>query len=633
MKTLIFALIFSSFASAQPAQPEVRLSDAEINNKLIGVARDIENERILEGIPDFQRCKQQFAFKTVETTDAMRQRSAQDATKCFEDAIKNKNSLQEIAAISDKLNLEAYKLIPSKTVQEVTKYLSNKMYKSLTGIDYEETDVKKRIESLKFNKNKKIVDQKQFIILYKNQIAKNVMTEVSRFCLEDFRVKTPPSNDSFEAHWKKYLDDGPSGNFQPAVSGTGAPGVTDQGSPFTNFDAASASRDDKDAAYGKIVNATFPGDIPASDKLSAFFFFCGGQINELCSSFEARVSASGSAATVTDKTGSRACLTKSRLVSYKKALKASDLIIDDFDKNGGGNAFRLLDNPSELVKAYGSGKDKNEKSLNEISNNSSIDFFAATENEDTQQAEACARNGTAADCDEFVIVDDSRIKIQYNLEIQYTAKREAEIARVRKLKAGDQQSLLEYLKTNGYLAAAEAIEKNTQPQPNLEELVGQAWEAKKIALQEEIQKRLGKRQITENEAQAKTNGTDENRVAYAKDNAQEALNERARLSRVIFFNNIISSNLELVQSGKVIGRNTQALSGEVNALDGQINASIFQNLRDSLPADTSGGGQNRGPTGREDVSDVSFLDQFLGGAPKPQTRGQGQTQGGRGLND
>jgi hypothetical protein len=204
---------------------------------------------------------------------------------------------------------------------------------------------------------------------------------------------------------------------------------------------------------------------------------------------------------------------------------------------------------------------------------------------------------------------------------------------VRKLKAGDQQSLLEYLKTNGYLAAAEAIEKNTQPQPNLEELVGQAWEAKKIALQEEIQKRLGKRQITENEAQAKTNGTDENRVAYAKDNAQEALNERARLSRVIFFNNIISSNLELVQSGKVIGRNTQALSGEVNALDGQINASIFQNLRDSLPADTSGGGQNRGPTGREDVSDVSFLDQFLGGAPKPQTRGQGQTQGGRGLND
>jgi hypothetical protein len=633
MKTLILALIFSSIASAQPAQPEVRLSDAEINNKLIGVARDIENERILEGIPDFQRCKQQFAFKAGETTADMRIRSAQDATKCFEDALKGKNSAQEIGLIADKLNLEAYKLIPSKSVQEITKYLSNKMYKSLTGIDYEENDVKKRIESLKFNKSKKIVDQKQFIVLYKNQIAKNVLTEVSRFCLEDFRIKTvsgspAPSNDSFEAHWGTYLT---SGNFQTAVSGINAPGVTDQGTPFNDFGAVSTSRDDKDTAYQKIIAGTFKKDIPDSQKLSAFFFFCGTQIDKLCSVLEGKVNTSGTT-TATTGDGSRACLTKSRLVAYKQALKASDLIIADFDKNGGGNAFRLLDNPNEVVKAYGSGQDRSEKSLNEISNNASIDFFAATENEDTQRAQSCITGG-GTDCDEFVIVDDSRGKIQYNVEIEYTAKREVEMARVRKLKAGDRQPLLEYLKTNGYIKLAESIESSGTIPSDIDEQIGRVWEAKKIALQEEIQKRLGKRQITENEAKAKANGTDENRVAYAKDNAKEALNERARLSRVIFFNNIISSNLNLLQSGKVIGRNTQALSGEVNALDGQVNASIFQNLRDSLPADTSGGGQNRGPTGREDVSDVSFLDQFLGGAPKPETGGQGQTQGGQGPND
>ncbi len=630
MKTLIFALIFSFSAIAQQNTTGERLSDTEISNKLISVARDIENQRILEGLPDFERCKTQFAFQAGERTPAMRQRSATDATNCFKQALQGKNSVREIEAIADKLNLQAYQLIPSKSVQEITKYLSNKMYKSLTGIDYEEEDAKKRIESLKFNKNKKIVDQKQFIVLYKNQIAKNVLTEVSRFCLEDFRLKGAPSNASFEAHWATYL---PGGNFSDAVATNTTPpgpGVTDQGQPFSNFSpngTTSASRDDKDTSYQNIVNATFAGDIPASDKLSAFFFFCGTQINKLCKDFEDSTNPSGTAATLASTVGSRACLTKSRLVSYRKALKASDLIIADFNTNGGGNAFQLLDNPNELVKVYGDGRDRNEKSLNEISNNASIDFYAATENEDITRAQACANNGSEADCNEFVIVDDSRDKIKYNIEIEYTAKRETEMARVRLLRRGDRQTLLEYLKTNGYLKLAEDIGPTGNIPTDFEDQIGKVWEARKIALQEEIQSRLGKRQITSDEAKATDPTTGEKvKVANARENAKESLNERARLARVIFFNNIISSNLDLRQGTQIIGRNTQALSGEVNALEGQVDSSIFQSLRDSLPADTSGGGQNRGPTGREDVSDVSFLNQFLGGQPDPQP---GQTSSGR----
>ncbi len=627
MKTLIFALIFTSIAHAAgpAAQPEL-ISDSEIGNKVISAARDIENERILEGIPDFQNCKQRFQFQKEETTADLRQRSAQSATKCFQDALVGKNSSAEISQIADKLNLQTYKLIPSKSVQEITKYLSNKMYKSLTGIDYEETDAKKRIESLKFNKNKKIVDQKQFIILYKNQVAKNILTEVTRFCLEDFRLvggTTPAAGAppvSFNDHWQSYLD-----GTSPFQSATTSPGVTDTGIPKFEGGAPSQSRDDKDTAYRNIIRATFPGKIPASDKLSEYFFYCGQQINALCTAFEGRTAGT---TTPTDLSGSKACLAKSRLVSFKKALSGADLIIADFNANGGRTAYQLLDDPSAIIKAYGSGQDRSEKSLNEITNNASIDFFTATENEDTQKADNCIKGGAAA-CDDFIIVDDSREKIQYNVEIEYSAKREAELARVKALKREGGLPLVTYLKENGYLAAAEAIEKNTQPAPNLEALVAQAWDAKKIALQEEIHVRLGKRQITEKESE-QTSGTTTVKEANAKQNATETLNERARLARVIFFNNIISSNLNLVDgsnNNRRLGQNTQALRGELTGLEGQVNASVFQNLQESLPAGQAGTEQNPVATGREDISNVSFLDQFLGG-PAPATTPAGGAQTG-----
>lgn len=640
MKTLIFALIFSftAIAQSQQNQPEVRLTDSEINNKLISVARDIENERILAGIPDFDRCKQQFQFDPSKSTEDMRRTASQNAAKCFRDAVATKNNAQEIGQISDKLNLEAYKLIPSKSVEEITKYLSNKMYKSLTGIDYEEQDMVKRIQSLKFNKNKKIVDQKIFIELYKNQIAKNALTEVSRFCFENLRIQGVSTTTSFQDHWGTYLTQG---NFDDVITASpnnqSPPGVTDVApTPFGNSTAGN-SRQDKDAAYREIVGSMFPNPpIPSDRIISDFFIFCGKQIHKLCSDFEKDVKVDGSAGStvVVDgdgnavaAKGSKACISKSRIIAFQKAKRASEQIIADFNTNGGGNNFKLLDDPNEVVKMYGNGQDRQEKSLNEITNSSSLDFFTATESEDTQRAAACANNGSAADCDEFVIVDDSRNKIQYNIEIEYTAKREAEIQRVKKLVAGDRQTLLDYLKANGYLEAAKDYEDGKNPK--LEEIVGKAWEARKLALQAEIQDRLGKRQITQTESVQQINNV-ERKLANARDNAKDRLSERARLARVVFFNNIISSNLNLqTTSGTSLGRNAQALSGELDTLENQVAGNLFQNLRDSVQGGASGGAPTRAPSGQESITDISFLDQFLGGPPPPAAGAAGQSSGGR----
>ncbi len=93
---------------------------------------------------------------------------------------------------------------------------------------------------------------------------------------------------------------------------------------------------------------------------------------------------------------------------------------------------------------------------------------------------------------------------------------------------------------------------------------------------------------------------------------------------LFFFNNIITSNLNLrTQSGTSLGRNSQALSGELDNLENQVAGNLFQNLRTSLPA-ASSGGQTHNPSGGESITDITFLDQFLGGPAPQQSGAQGR---------
>lgn len=611
MKTLIFTLIFTLQAFAAPVQPEI--TDPQIARQLVGVAQDIKNEQVIANAPDLKSCQDDYQKQSGSIS------SDPQALTILENCIKTKignKTGQQLADFSDKLNLETYKLIPSKSLQNITKYLTQKLYQSLTNVDIEEKDIARKIQAMKFN-NKKQVDHRDFYDLYKNQIAKNALSEVSRFCLLDFRKQNATTNDSFIEHWNN-LSDFTSQN--PSIA------VTDDGESDP-FGSSSSTAQNTEASYREIMKNIFKGDgaqaqVPDEKKLSNFFFFCGKQINVLCDDFEKSCATSGTnrncsgtpqaaagaaAAPTTPVTavnrGAKACVAKTRLMAYKKAMKASEDIVKSLSDKSGADIFLSLDK-NEIVKRYQRGAGS-EKSLNELTNNASIDFYKATENESTKEAEDCAND--PAKCDQFVVVSDAETRIEQNTNLVYLAKRQAEMKRVKELQG---QALDEFLEKN-YPDIKEQLAKN--PNLKVEDLVGQRWDARRQAVIDDIKKKVSDRQVTDNEIKNNKN----EREDVAQKNAKDSLSEKTRLAQVIFFNNIISSSLNLqTQSGQGLGRNLQALTNELDSADNEVNGA-FSNLRQLTNSSGGSSGGSSQLTGNESVTNIDFLDDFIG-VPKKQ---------------
>lgn len=620
MKTLIFTLIFSLQAFAAPVQPEI--TDPQIARQLVGVAQDIKNEQVIANAPDLKSCQDDYQKQSGSISNDPQ--ALANLETCIKTKIGNKTG-QQLSDFSDKLNLETYKLIPSKSLQNITKYLTQKLYQSLTNVDIEEKDIARKIQAMKFN-NKKQVDHRDFYDLYKNQIAKNALTEVSRFCLVDFRNESPPpgAGNTFIEHWDE---------LKAFTSQNPPIAVTDDGATDP-FGSTSTKAQDTEASYRDIMKNIFKGDgaqavVPDEKKLSNFFFFCGKKINELCDDYEKSCATSGSnrnctgapspgstgtaSTTVTTPIkGAKACIAKTRLMAYKKAMKASEDIVKGLTDKAGSDFFLALDK-NEMVKRYQRGVGS-EKSLNELTNNASIDFYKATENESTKEAEDCAND--PAKCDQFVVVSDAETRIEQNTNLMYLAKREAEMKRVKELQG---QALDEFLEKN-YPDIKEQMAKN--PQLKVEELIGQRWDARRQAVIDDIKTRVSDRQVTDNEVKNDKN----KREDVAQSNAREALSEKTRLAQVIFFNNIISSSLNLqTQSGQGLGRNLQALTNELDSADSEVNGA-FSNLRQLTNSSGGSSGGSSQLTGNESVTNIDFLDDFIG-VPKKQNGNNRGTAG------
>lgn len=645
MKTLIFTLVFTfqALAAGTGGTREVGLTDQEIRQKLISVAQDIKNEDILKGVNDLDDCKRNFRPPSgADNTAALT-----SLQSCINGKFTGKSE-EQIKSISDKLNLETFNLIPSKTVKNVTDYLSKKLYKNLTGVDLDERDQAQRIKNLKFG-NKKQVDQKEFFDLYKNQLAKNAIFEISRFCFVDFRwgAAPTPRADNFMGHWDDLKD------FATPVDITTLSGsprsslltVNDNGGPFDGSTTATTPTGTAESYQDIFKNIFGSGTTPpAPEKLDHFFSFCGQNIKKMCDDFENTLkSATGpqgrtTAVTSASPTGSpstpastaptvgeKACIAKNRLTAYRNAFNASDQVYNEFvNGQGQGQSFSVA--LRTAVKRYERGNGANEKSLTDLTNNASHDFYEANKNESNQDAEDCARNGADDACEKFIVIGDSRENIANNTDLVYLAKKEAERARIEALIRGNQQSLNDYLDKNYPDLKAKLDSDTTGTVKNdLPKLIAARWEAKRLAMQQEIQDRLGKRQITEAEAtsggsaggsggamasQAKT---------YARENAQNALNEKARLSQVVFFNNIIASSLELKKANgsggfQTLGRNVGAINSEIEAARSETQQSeLFQNLQSTLGRNGgSGGSSSGGLSGTESINNIDFLNEFIG---------------------
>lgn len=601
MKKLIWLTPLLSFPLLAASGDGPEIVNSNDNKQIVSFIKDVEVKGLLEGSGEFKNCRDKYKF---EANDPNKDSKLDAAEKCFRDELAKVKDPKKLQQLSDSLKLQQYGLVQSNNVKEIQNYLSDKLYESLTGIKRSEANKKALIESMKF-KNKKHIDQKVFFELYKTQLGKNALYEISRFCMEDFRLESSPGN-TFVEHWK---------NYDPNAA-LNISDVTDTGTPkfLTKFSDTTKKEMIYDDIF-KSINGPNTASKLSDDQLSKFFMYCGQAITPLCNEFERTQRSNGQAATssvgaTTPTKGAAACLAKSRIRSFKQALANADKVIEQFKEMSADNATKLL--MGDKVHLYADGTDPNEKSIDELTTHSSTDLLEGSLSDSNleKKAQECQQNPTFDGCEAFISKGDTLDKSKHKLELELTLKREVELARVRELKAKDAKDLKQYLEDNGYWELVKDFDNLTQAQ--IEDAISKSFDAQKNALLAEINDKLGKRQVSENTTTLQK--ADVDKVI------QDSKEEKARLAQVVLFNNIITSHLTLKKkdaSGKLqdAGRNTKAWQVEEQALK---NAKVDESLFSSLKASDSGNGGSSSSTERVNNYDFNtVLDSLLGKATQP----------------
>ena len=603
MKKLIFPMIFISIPLLGHTQ---EIFNAEDGKQIVSRIKDIEVQEMLSKTGEFKNCRDKNPFVAGED-EPTRTKKIKDAEACFKAELSKNSSAKKLEELSETLRLQQYGLVPSKNVKDIQKYLSDKMTKALTGVDPNEPDPKKLLENMKF-KNRKIVDQKVFIDLYKSQLGKNALYEVSRFCFENLRKTGEKSKITFADHWAGYQSN--------IISEKTIDLYDDSGEP--KFGKTLQDASDKDKVFQDIFQSIngASGTGLNENEMSAFFMDCGKIIVPLCKKFEAslkfsdtytttsKVDVSTASTTSTPaNVGAAACLAKNRIQEYKKALVNAEKVSEQFAEMGLEAQKSALISLQDPVKFYGRSAD--DESIDDLTNNTSADIFTGGYTKDqlaSDKAKECEEKPELATCESFISKGDTLDKAKHHIEMEMTLKREVEMARVRELVAKGRENLDKYLEENGYMDILK--EKDTLTDDKIVELIGASFEAKKIALLAEINNKLGKRQVSEK-------ATDADIQKTAKEVVQETKEERARLAQVVLFNNVITSYLTLKKkdgSGKTedVGRNVNAWKKEEKALTAsKVDPTLFENLKASNDGVSGLGKDNQ-------IAGFEILDEILG---------------------
>jgi hypothetical protein len=582
MNKLILSLLLLPYQALAADEMQTR-----VETKFLTVVKDVEVERLVGNSAEFNECRDLNKFVKGATAGA----NLKLATDCFQKKIGTKDpaSLKKLA---EDLKLKDYGLIKSKNVSDITEYLTKKLHKSLTGVDLDaKNNAPQKWE------DQKIVDQKVFVELYKNQLAKNALFEISRFCFENLRLEAGSTATDFTTYW--------TGNMPAAVNKVlPITGLTDEGVDNIFFPGTLKDIDlnDEKEVYAKLVSGLTPGKQPIDAKLFGdFFSFCTQAIKPMCEAFKDKIKSS-----TPIKIGANACLTFNKLEAIRTTLRNTEKVAKQFDEmeDKGTFAIQMIKNP----KIYQNGKGAGEESLDELTSVGSADFLhnSQTENDKLKDLETnCATNSSSSECKQFLQVDDGKERALNDLEMDIDLKGQIEVTRVKKLK---DKELKDYLKENRHFDLLERLDSkdaNKLTETDIVNEIGFYYEAKKASEMAALKSKIGTRQVSEKEA-----ATDADKTKFIVKNIKESKEERARLAQVVMFNNIITSQLELKKdvngTSESLGRNVSGWNKEKAGLDKiqGINSTVFEGVQSNA--------KENGVKTKESIADVGFLDDILG---------------------
>jgi hypothetical protein len=594
-----FAFVMTLPLFAQTPEITTR-DDARV---IVSTVKDLEVKDMLKATAEFKQCQDKYKIEAGKTTKTG---SLDDAVKCFKDQLKGKDE-KKLQELSDALNLQSYGLVKSKNSKDIQEYLNDKMYEALTGINPKVAEEKKWIDEMKFSK-KKHIDQSLFIKMYKTQLSKNALFEISRYCFQNLRRKDRKEN-NFSDHWAGFTMDN-RGILQD---------VNDSGEP--KFAKDIDNPQEKGKVYEQLlqsINGNTGSQVMTSKKYTDFFEACGKTMVHLCDIFKEANEDNihknrPQQDQATTSTGAASCISKNRIQELKTALENAGKVEKQFAEMKVDSKSLTLALSGEPVKMFEAGKNGN-ASLDELTSYSSKDMLeGGVKTSSNTQIDECEKNPQNPACASLLGNEESFSKAKHDLELEMTLKREAEMVRVKKIVEKDRTALKEYLEKNGFYSILKIPDFEKMTPDKIAAEVGKEFEAKKIAMLSEMNSKLGRRQV-------KKDATDQDKKITVEAAVKESKEERARLAQVVMFNNIITSHLTLRRKTgedqyEDVGRNLNPWKKEEKDL---IAAKVEPRLFENLKAKDEGKKPGSGIQGDEQLAGIEFIDSMLGKTKKQE---------------
>lgn len=600
MAKLLVSLIYllgsvSAIAAGSGTGTGEMLSDRQLSNKFIATIQESKIEKQLTGASEFTTCQKLTPLKSGEDNT----KNIEAIQKCFTDKLKGK-SVKQLGELSDKLGLQSYGIVQSKSAKDITSYLSKKINKALTGTDPDEKDLKAMIESSKF-KNHNVIDQQLFFKLYQTQLGKNVLFEISRFCYNDLgNTNAPSAPTTFKEYWNGGSDfynfvmnlspDQLKSN-EKAIQGfiqDGSIKASDEDKVARFNIKVDSSKDNKDQLDSIVSNFTTLDQAFSEN----FFTFCSRLIKPMCMIFQDNTSKDKDN---TNMLGAKACLTQARLEQYRKALAKTSEYVDKLSKDADTDMSWAIAG----MKIYDGKGDNSIDAITSISStdilkSQSKEYKAKIENFDSAK---CAASPELADCEVFSDSKQDQFEID-NVNLKMSIRDAAELARIEEMVKNNDKNLEQYLTDNGYADLVDKVKNGKTDE--IAGLLSKKFDAKKAAYLKELGGKVAPYQVSDTEDKA----------SKAESAMESVKAQQGNLAQLVMFNNIISSSFELKNSkGDSLGRNTSGIDREYkDAKALGLDNDVFSNIRDtgSTGQPQNNNNQNNSITG------LQFLDSILG---------------------
>ncbi|MFT6632515.1 MAG: hypothetical protein ACJAS4_002479 [Bacteriovoracaceae bacterium] len=180
----ILLTILTILVSTSSFSEEV--SEKELNTFLEAI-KEKKDEELLISSPDFEKCQTDLEnFRKQTDGGEGGENYKKKLGECVKETILGEDGVEgsneKLLKIADNLGLESYNKGASSSSTSIRDYLSKRIYKAIHGVDRDKKDLTQF-------KDRKIVNHDIYYQLYAEQVGKNTLLEVSKYCLENFGLK------------------------------------------------------------------------------------------------------------------------------------------------------------------------------------------------------------------------------------------------------------------------------------------------------------------------------------------------------------------------------------------------------------------------------------------------------------